>query len=289
MTPPLENPATAASIGVCLKWVQSINEPGDDRFATTSAADQAALEMALRQAETIGGSVKVVSVGPDGAVRALRSAIATGAHQAIHLHTTHHLDSATVASELANELLDCRWIWCGDYSLDRGTGSVPAFLAARLAMPQALGVVASEPFAAHARAARAPTAAGSTGGLRVTRRLDGGRREILTLPTGGVVSVEGSIVRLRRAAMSALLAADRVQIHTRHVTTTDQLALPYPVAYRPRARALAAPHEIAPLDRLRALTDSAGVPTRGETIYVPPAEAAQRIVDALRTWGYAQP
>ena len=32
-------------------------------------------------------------------------------------------------------------VWCGDHSLDRGTGAVPAYLAAQLGLAQALGLV----------------------------------------------------------------------------------------------------------------------------------------------------
>ena len=40
------------------------------------------------------------------------------------------------------------------------------------------------------------------------------------------------------------------------------------------------------LERLRALTDAGGTSTRGETVELPPREAAARIVAALREWGH---
>ena len=56
-------------------------------------------------------------------------------------------------------------VLCGDLSADRGSGSVPAFLAAHLGAAQALGLVAVELGAAgHAhRACAASTAAGASG------------------------------------------------------------------------------------------------------------------------------
>ena len=83
---------------------------------------------------------------------------------------------------------------CGDVSADRGSGSVPAFVAAELGVAQALGLVERRP--ATATAAR-----------RVTRRLDGGRREVLAVTAPAVLSVEGAVARLRRASLPAELAA----------------------------------------------------------------------------------
>ena len=40
------------------------------------------------------------------------------------------------------------------------------------------------------------------------------------------------------------------------------------------------------LDRVRSLTDAGTASTRGETIEVPPREAAARILAALREWGH---
>ena len=51
---------------------------------------------------------------------------------------------------------------------------------------------------------------GGVGGgepLGVTRRLDGGRREVLAVTAPAVLSVEGAVARLRRASLPAELAA----------------------------------------------------------------------------------
>ena len=51
--------------------------------------------------------------------------------------------SAVVATAIAAVLGAARItsVWCGDHSLDRGSGAVPAFLAAELGSAQALGLV----------------------------------------------------------------------------------------------------------------------------------------------------
>jgi electron transfer flavoprotein beta subunit len=261
-------------IAVCVKWVDGLAEPGDDRFAGISAADQAALELALQHAAATNDDVVVVALGPAAAERALRDALACGATSAIRVDADTASPSDVVAGMIADVVRDAAWVWCGDYSTDRGTGSMPAFLADRLGWPQALGAVGAQ--------------LGSE--LRITRRLDGGRRELLTVVGPAVVSVEGSVCDLRRAPLAALLRSKSADVSV-VARTTAEIADPSSAAtvrpYRPRARSMPAPIGDHPLDRLRALTAAgATAASRGETLTLPPREAAERIVVALRDWGY---
>ncbi len=262
-------------IVACLKWVTHPGEPNDARFAGMSPADQSALEFALAQATASGAEVTVVTVGPLAAEAVLRDAVACGAHHAIRIHAPAALASAQVAEAISTAVPSAQWVWCGDYSLDRGTGSVPAFLAANLSAQQALGIIAVEP--------------SDHGQFIATRRLDGGRREVLAVSAPAVISVEGATAHLRRAGLVAVLAAARTEILVRQSplpAQTDDVVI-YP--YRPRARALAAPRGAHPLDRLRALTDTSGAaPAYGESVVLEPTEAAARIVAALRDWGYLE-
>jgi electron transfer flavoprotein beta subunit len=260
-------------IVACLKWVAHPGEPNDERFAGMSPADQSALEFALQQAAAMGVGVVAVTVGPAGAENVLREALACGATRAVRIASARPMLSADVAAAIAAVVPDTAWVWCGDYSLDRGSGSVPAFLAARLRAAQALGIIAITP-AAH-------------GVIDATRRLDGGRRELLSVAAPAVVSVEGGTAVLRRAGLGALRAALAAPIEIVQPTTP---AAPYDAVvhpYRPRARALAAPTGEAALDRLRALTDAgAAVSARGEQVTLAPPAAAAKIAAALREWGY---
>jgi electron transfer flavoprotein beta subunit len=117
------------------------------------------------------------------------------------------------------------------------------------------------------------------------RRLDGGRREILAISGRAVLSVEGSTARLRRASLRSVIAADSASIDVRTAPSTphDNVEL---VPYRPRARVLPAPSGASALDRVRVLTDAGGTPSRSETVVLEPTEAARRILQALREWGY---
>ncbi|MFN8021767.1 MAG: mycofactocin-associated electron transfer flavoprotein beta subunit [Acidimicrobiales bacterium] len=270
-------------IAVCLKWTPSRldggplgPDPGDDRFADVSPADRAALEVALRLADSSGDTVTAIAAGPAGADRILRDAIAAGASRAIRLDMPTDSDSRDVAFELAQLLGDASVVLCGDYSLDRGSGSVPAFVAHHRRAAQALGLVSVD-----------VAASGSASGrVHAVRRLDGGRREVLSVPMPCVLSVEGSVAVLRRAPLPRVLAARTATIEVVTAPPAHHKSSPAIVTpYRPRARVMSPPHGSA-LDRVRSLTDTGAASARGETVELPPREAAARIVAALREWGH---
>ncbi len=253
-------------IAVCIKWIAASATTG------LSAADEAAIEIALRHGEAIRTTVIAVTVGGTAADQGLRTALACGATTAIRVDAPDDMDSASVAAALTPVVAHSTAVWCGDYSSDRGSGSVPAFLAARLRRQQALGLVGIE----------------FIDPLRVTRRLDGGRREILRVTGPAVLSVEGSVARLRRASLRSALSAQKAEVlpygnPTLPAGTTSIVAVR---PYRPRARVLPAPVGSTALDRLRALTDASAAPQPGETVEAGPADAAQRIIQVLRDWGY---
>lgn len=261
-------------IVACLKWVSHPGEPSDERFAGMSAADQSALEFALRQGEATGLPVVAVTVGPAGAERVLRDALASGASRAVRIDAPTTIEGHDVAAAIAHLARDAAWVWCGDYSLDRGAGSVPAFIAGHRNAEQALGVIHVDL---------------ETDCVVATRRLDGGRREVLEVRAPAVVSVEGATARLRRASLPGLRAAASATVEVVQPTTSVHTAEFLVRPYRPRARALAAPAGIHPLARLRELTDAAAASAaRGETVVLEPAAAAARIVQALRDWGYLE-
>ena len=253
-------------IAVCIKSL------GASVVSGISAADEAAVELALRHGAATRSSVIAVTVGGIGADRGLRSALASGVTTAIRVDAPDGMDSTSVAAALAPVVAHSTSVWCGDYSSDRGSGSVPAFLAAQLQRQQALGLVAVE----------------FIDPLRVTRRLDGGRREVLRISGPAVLSVEGSAARLRRATLRAALSAQTAEVLPYGTTSVPGGNTPVIAVrpYRPRARVLAAPTGTTALDRLRVLTDSSGAPQPGEVVEGSPTHAAQRILEVLSDWGY---
>ncbi|NND74601.1 MAG: putative mycofactocin-associated electron transfer flavoprotein [Ilumatobacter sp.] len=252
---------------VCWKWVTVDGGEPDDRWAGVSPADEAALETALTVAAA-DDEVVVVSAGPPGAVAALRRALAAGATRAVRIDTDGAA-SRDVATAVAAIAAGSDYVLCGDYSLDRGTGSVPAFLAADLGAAQALGLVSVD-------VTRRP--------VRVVRRLDGGRREVLDVPAPAVLSVEGSVARLRRASLAASLASNSAPVDVvGGPPRSEQVAVV--TAYRPRARSLPAPAG-GTLTRVRDILDIGGEPVHSESVTLDPPAAARRIVDQLRDWGH---
>jgi len=279
-------------IVACLKWTTRPDLAGDvgasdERFAGTSEADRAALEVALRLGVESGLPVTAVTVGPEPAERALREALACGAVAAVRCHAPAGDDqpaSADVADALASVARSAaaQLVVCGDHSMDRGTGSVPAFVARELGVAQALGCLS----------VRLDDLGVGGGGalaraLHAVRRLDGGRREVLRVPLPAVVSVEGSVAQLRRAPLRAQLATASAPVEVRAVARRHvQPPLAAVAPFRPRARAMPAPAGGDVLARLRALTDAGAAPSRGETVELDPAAAAARIVRALEDWGH---
>ncbi|MFM7756502.1 MAG: mycofactocin-associated electron transfer flavoprotein beta subunit [Actinomycetota bacterium] len=265
-------------IAVCLKW--SLGDDRDERFVQLSYADQAALELALTTAARTGETVRAVTAGPMGADTVLREALAVGVDEVRRIELDADVPSATVAAALRSAVADCRFVWCGDYSSDRGSGSVPAFLAAELDYGQALGLIAVD------------LPERSDDPLRVRRRLDGGRREVLEIRGPAVLSVEGSTARLRRAPLRDTMTASRAEI------PVDQPPLAAPPAvvevgttrpFRPRARVVPAPRGDRALDRVRMVTDTSAAKGHGEVVHLEPRPAAERIVSALRQWNYLEP
>jgi electron transfer flavoprotein beta subunit len=147
----------------------------DPLAASMSAADAAALEHALRLAETWPGRALAITAGPPAADETLRLAAAAGAAvlRVPWPPGEYVQELAGGEQELARALAaairtvgEPDVVICGDRSPDRGTGAVPAYLAHELAAAQATGLVA---------------VASAGGTLTGERRLPAGRRERLRI------------------------------------------------------------------------------------------------------------
>lgn len=270
----------AGVIAACLKWVDLRPEVDpltgsvttDPRSASASDADRAALEWALRLAHARGDDVVAVTAGPPASEGVLRDALAAGAARAVRADMDTEAPSEEVAAALAAAMGSPEVVCCGVWSVDRGSGSVPAFLAARLGAAQALGLTGLSP---------------SAEGLFAERRLDGGRRERLRVPTPCVLSVEGASARLRRAPLDAVVHAGDAPIDV-VVTAPGRRSVPASRSpFRPRARVLPGPPATASArERILALTGALTDRVPPRTVSLPPGEAAATIIEQLRAWGY---
>lgn len=269
-------------IAVCMKWVSGRPEidslSGEvrlpsARFGGVSAADQAALEVALQLGVQRSMPVAVFSVGAKHCEPSLHAALAAGAQRAVRIDSGPELSSANTARVLALSLRDASYVLCGDYSFDRGSGSVPAFLAAELGITQVLGVVSFTP---------------QTHDILVTRRLDGGRREHLRITDRAVISVEGSIAQLRRASLASSIATREVQIQVIPSAISTHLSTSTIKPFRPRPRTMAQPRGDTALQRFHSITNVATASTRGEQIELTSVRSAMYILETLARWGYIE-
>ncbi|MFM7062661.1 MAG: mycofactocin-associated electron transfer flavoprotein beta subunit [Actinomycetes bacterium] len=272
-------------VAACVKWADlrpdvdpvhgTVRSTGrSDGF---SEADRAAVEVALGLADGWGAEVAVVCAGPPSAEAGLRELQAAGVGRAVRVDLAVGQPSEAVAASLApvlTALLDADVVVCGDYSADRGSGSVPAYLAHLLGAEQALGLVGA-------------TAEGP-GVVAGVRRLDGGRREDVVVEAPAVVSVEGSVATLRRASLAATLGSVVAPVEVVPGRPDPRAEPPRTEPWRPRARHVPPPEGDAALDRVVQLTGAFVERTPPRTVELPPAEAAQAVLDQLRAWGYLE-
>ena len=215
-----------------------------------------------------------ITAGPPGAQAVLRDAAAFGPRRLVLVTADIDAPSEAIAEALAPLLDGAAVVCCGDYSADRGSGSVPAFLAHQLEAAQALGLTGLTP--------RTP------GCLIAQRRLDGGRREHLQVTAPAVISVEPGAARLRRASLSGLLAAREAVIEVAEgaVTHGSRVQVMSTAPYRPRPKVLPPPHDPLPRARLLALTGALTERTPPRVVSAPCDEAADELIGYLKDKGY---
>lgn len=272
----------AGTVVACLKHVAlrvradplTGDVSAEPHAAGMSEADRAALEWALRLGEQWDRDVVAVTAGPPAADEVLRTALAAGTARAVRVDLPADAASDSVAAALAAAVPDGEIWLCGDHSLDRGSGSVPAFLAGHVEAAQALGLVS--------------LSAESPGVVTAERRLDGGRRERLRAPAPAVLSVESATARLRRAPLHALVAARDAGIAVLPAPSGVRREPAGHVGpFRPRARALPGPDPAWPArERLLALTGALSERTPPRLVTAPPEEAADELLRYLRDTGY---
>src|ERR1022692_3616813 len=119
------------NIVVCMKqvpdtWSERTLKESDSTLdrdaadAVINEADEFAIEEGLRLAESHGGEVTILSMGPERATESIRKALSMGADKAVHL-----VDDALAGSDIL-----------GSESTDARTGVLPAMLSERLGVPQ---------------------------------------------------------------------------------------------------------------------------------------------------------
>ncbi len=139
------------NIVVCVKYVPDAT--GDRRFESDntvdrdnvdgllSELDEYAVEQALQIKEKLGDDTEVtaLTVGPEGAVDAVRKALQMGADKGVHVVDDAIAGSDAVATSLvlaeAVKKIDHDLVVCGMASTDGVMGVLPAMLSERLGVP----------------------------------------------------------------------------------------------------------------------------------------------------------
>lgn len=176
-----------------------------------------AVEAALVLAETHGGTVDVVLVGPERATEAVRKALAMGADAGTHWVVPEgaELDSAAVAALLADHLRDGGYdaILTGKQAQDTDAGLAGGMLAEALGLPVVTNAVGL---------------AQEGDALVVTRQGDSGQ-EVVVLSTPCVVTCSNDMNDPRIPNLKGIMAAKKKTIDTRPAAEVRQ----------PRVRTLA--------------------------------------------------
>lgn len=198
-------------IAVCIKWVPDPEFPLQATAAGLSLESpglvhmvdpigMVACEAAIRLKEQTSGHASVFTVAPPDADAGLRSALALGGDEAVRIESA---DGGLGGSIRAGRLLAAAiartpvdLVICGARSSDSGSGAVPAVIAEALGLPIVSDVIAMS----------------GSNPLHVTRRIPGGRRQIVELAGPAVLGVEPSLCEPRYPSVVARTKAARAPI-----------------------------------------------------------------------------
>jgi len=160
--------------------------------------DTYALEEALRQKDSGGAEVVVVTIGPDRVGQSLRTALGMGADRAVHvwddaLGQTDSLGIAkTLAAVVREESPDL--VLTGFMSDDANYALTAPMLAQLADLPHVTGVVKCEY---------------QEGKIEVERELEGGALQVVSLPLPCVISVQTGINEVRYASLKGIMQAKK--------------------------------------------------------------------------------
>ncbi|MFH0766046.1 MAG: electron transfer flavoprotein subunit beta/FixA family protein [Calditrichota bacterium] len=196
--------------------------PADVNFVL-NPYDEYALEEALKIKEREGGSVTVLSLGGDEAVKALRNALAMGADNAVHIKWPGGMDLVGVAKALAGALKEGGYdlILAGKQAVDDDCSAVGPMVAEFLDIPHVSNVVKLEV---------------KDGSLKAHREFEGGR-ELFESPLPALITAEKGLNEPRYASLKGIMAAKKktlTEITTESfIAKTEVLQLNYPPARPP--------------------------------------------------------
>ena len=197
---------------VCIKRVPTVGGriavTADGQEVDTRASgfsisphEECAVEEAVQITERDGGSVSVLTLGPEAAIEQLRGALALGAHRAVLLETDGRefgpiATAAAIAAEVRSGNYDL--VLLGNEAADTGDYQVGVRLAHELGWPVATGIK-------HLSVSSAPDGV-------VARREYRGVEEAYSLPLPAVITVKEGINLPRYPSLPGRLRAKRAAV-----------------------------------------------------------------------------
>jgi len=181
--------------------------------------DEYAVEEALLQKAKHGGSVTVISLGGDEAVKALRNSLAMGADDAVHLKTPGGLDMLGVARTLAAALKDKGYdlFFAGKQAVDDDCGAVGPMVATLLDIPHVSVVTKLEV---------------ETDKLIAEREFETGT-EVYEVPLPALITTQKGLNEPRYASLKGIMMAKKKTIEEVDVEQITAKAETVGLAYPP--------------------------------------------------------
>jgi electron transfer flavoprotein beta subunit len=170
--------------------------------AVINEIDEYAVEEGLRLKEAHGGTVTILTMGPQRATETIRKALSMGADKAVHVtdDALHGSDAIQTAEALAAALGTVEWelVVCGSESTDARMSVLAALLSERLGVPQLSG-------------ARKVTVEGTT--VTIERQREDGY-DVVQGSAPAVVSVVEKINEPRYPSFKGIMAAKSKPVTT---------------------------------------------------------------------------
>ena len=168
----------------------------------TNESDNYAIEEALQICDKgEEGEVVIISMGPERVQKAIREALAKGAHRAIHINTNSSAssDPLVTASALASIMKDEKFdlIFSGLQSDDLGFGQTGVILGEMLEMSTATLAMSTEV---------------AEGKIRVKRELESGYFQWITMTLPASISVQSGCNTPRYPSLKGIMGAKKKEI-----------------------------------------------------------------------------
>ncbi len=272
---------------VCIKQIQHVfGKSGrddttnfishHDEISCINPLDIAALELALgvkdseKEAEVI-----LLTLGPLTAESDLRRCFAMGADVLCRIDNSDRMDGWTKSLLLADGMkkLKADLVFCGEKSMDSGSGQTGPFLAAHLGLPfisRVMDIIVSE----------------SGQPVRVERNCGRGKREIVEsgLPAVFSAAAGSKIPRYPSLENKRRLSQEPIRnLSVRQQTTAPKVISTRIFSARPRPKQVVPPDSSLPaLKRIEQLLRGSNVEKRGEMVKGTPEQQVERIISFLQ-------